>query len=308
MRSGRFMSGPTQQPSATPRRELAGLVGLGLMGSALAARLRGGGFGVLGFDVSAEQLRALRELGGQPAGDAREVAGQCRRVILSLPTSRVAREVIGQLGDQLRPGHVILDTTTGDPRDAAEVGQQLEQRGVAYLDATISGSSAQVRRGEVTVLAGGSAEAFAQCRDLFDCFARRAVHLGSCGSGARMKLVTNLVLGLNRAALAEGLALAKALGFGLEQTLSVLRECPSYSRVMDTKGAKMVKGDFTPEARLSQHLKDVRLILAAGNEAGGVLPLSRVHLELLERAEAAGLGELDNAAILQLLIRGAPPR
>jgi 3-hydroxyisobutyrate dehydrogenase-like beta-hydroxyacid dehydrogenase len=280
---------------------LVGLIGVGLMGSALAARLRARGFGVLGFDLRAERLRALQELEGQPARDAREVASQCRRVILSLPTSAVAREVIGQLSEQLRPGQIILDTTTGEPRAAAELGRQLEARGVAYLDATISGSSTQARRGEVTVLAGGAAEAFAQCQDIFECFARRAFHLGSWGSGARMKLVTNLVLGLNRTTLAEGLALAKALGFDLEQTLAVLRECPSYSRVMDTKGGKMVKGDFTPEARLSQHLKDVRLILEAGREAGVVLPLSRVHLELLERAEAAGLGELDNAAILQVL-------
>ena len=136
-------------------------------------------------------------------------------------------------------------------------------------------------------MAGGDAEAFARCRDLFACFAPRAFHLGPCGSGARMKLVVNLVLGLNRAALAEGLAFAAACGVDPAVALEVLKAGVSYSRVMDTKGPKMLAADFTPEARLSQHLKGARL------------PLSGLHRELLERLEAAGLGAADNCAIIE---------
>jgi 3-hydroxyisobutyrate dehydrogenase-like beta-hydroxyacid dehydrogenase len=121
-----------------------------------------------------------------------------------------------------------------------------------------------------------------------------------------MKLVTNVVLGLNRAALAEGLAFAAGIGIDPARALEVIRASPAYSRIMDGKGGKMVTGDFTPEARLSQHLKDVRLILQLGTQAGLPMPLSHAHREILEAAEAAGLGGLDNSAIIRVLQGGSP--
>ena len=109
---------------------------------------------------------------------------------------------------------------------------------------------------------------------------KQAIYVGPCGSGARMKLVSNLVLGLNRAALAEGLVFAQALGVDGEAALQVLINSMAYSRTMDTKGQKMIQGDFRTQARLSQHLKDVRLILEAAAEAGQSLPLTEVHRQL----------------------------
>jgi 3-hydroxyisobutyrate dehydrogenase-like beta-hydroxyacid dehydrogenase len=116
-----------------------------------------------------------------------------------------------------------------------------------------------------------------------------------------MKLVTNLVLGLNRAALAEGLALAYSLGLDLPMTLAVMRGGAAYSKIMDTKGERMIRGDFAPEARLSQHLKDVRLIVDTGQQAGLPMPFSAAHRDVLESAESAGLGELDNSSIIRVL-------
>ena len=124
-------------------------------------------------------------------------------------------------------------------------------------------------------------------------------HVGPCGSGIRMKLVFNLVLGLNRAVLAESLAFASRYGLSSRQALEILKVGPSYSRVMDTKGPKMLRRDFEPEARLSQHLKDVRLILAAGESCGAKLPLSELHSRLLADAERLGFGAADNSAIFE---------
>ena len=117
------------------------------------------------------------------------------------------------------------------------------------------------------VIAGGEPGAIAACGDLFATFATQAFPVGPWGSGARMKLIVNLVLGLNRAVLAEGLALARACGLDPAAALEILRAGPAYSRVMDTKGTKMLSGDFTPEARLAQHLKDVHLILTMAQAA-----------------------------------------
>lgn len=234
------------------------------------------------------------------ARHASEVVAGNSRVLLSLPDLGVVRQVLTEVGPKLHAGQIIIDTSTGDPEETEVVGRELAARGVNFLDATISGNSAQVAAGEVTVMVGGSDEAFAQCQDLFRCFARQTFHVGPCGSGAKMKLVTNLVLGLNRATLAEGLALAKAVGLDMAQALEVLRDSPAYSRAIDVKGAKLVAGDFTPQARLSQHLKDVKLMLDAASRAGIKLVLSEAHRELLERAEAAGFGQLDNCAVIRV--------
>ncbi len=136
---------------------------------------------------------------------------------------------------------------------------------------------------------------------------QKVFHVGPCGSAAKMKLITNLVLGLNRAALAEGLAFAEALGVSPAAALEVMTGSNAYSRAMDVKGRKMVERDFTVQARLSQHLKDVRLMLQAAGEAGMPLPLADTHRRLMEQAEAAGLGDLDNCAIIEVLRKPTTP-
>jgi 3-hydroxyisobutyrate dehydrogenase-like beta-hydroxyacid dehydrogenase len=286
-----------------PGRERIGIIGVGLMGAALAERFLAGGYDVLGFDLARAPLDRLRTLGGEAAGSAEEVAASCRRIVLSLPKSDIVGTVVEEVKGRLRPGQIIIDTTTGGPRSAVEMGRKMEALRVAYLDAAICGNSEEVRRGEVLVVAGGPAAAFEECQDLFSVFARRCWHLGGWGAGSRMKLTTNLVLGLHRAVLAEALSFAGALGLDPELSLAVLRESSSYSRVMDIKGRKMLERDFTPQARLSQHLKDLHLILETGAEGGAKLPLSELHRHLLEAAEAAGLGALDNSAIIEMFRR-----
>lgn len=275
-----------------------GLIGLGLMGNALAERFAGGKLRVVGYDLDEKKRLALPN-GARGVDDAASVFACCERVVLSLPTSGIADQVLRDAAKSLHPGHLVIDTTTGSPEDAAELGRQLADRGIDYVDATVSGSSEQVRTRQAIVMAGGEASAVGRSRDLFDLFARRIFHVGSWGRGATMKLVTNLVLGLNRAALAEGLSFAQALDLDLNQTFEVFRDSMAYSRIMDTKAEKMINADFSPQAKLSQHLKDVRLMLDAGRSAGARLPLTETHRALLEAAEAAGYGELDNSALIR---------
>ena len=283
-----------------------GLIGLGLMGMALAERLRGGDFDVWGYDIDAGRNDLFAESGGRTASSAVGVVSACGRILLSLPDSDVVETMLADVGPSLAAGQIVINTSTGEPERAAAMGGRLAERGVCYLDATISGSSRQVREAQAVVLAGGPAAAFDQCQDLFRLFARRWFHLGPCGSGSQMKLVSNLVLGVNRAALAEGLWLGKAFGLDPETVLTVLRESMAYSRIMDTKGEKMIRGDFEPQARLSQHHKDVRLMLQAAARAGTDLPLTRAHARLLELAESAGYGDQDNSAVIRAFERLGP--
>lgn len=276
-----------------------GLIGLGLLGSALAERFIKAGFRVIGFDTNEDRCRKFENLGGQVAATGTEAARACRRVVLCLPTSEIAAGVVSEIEKHLSLGTIVVDTTTGEPEQMIALGEQLAARGMRYLDATIGGSSQQTRDGDAIAIVGGDSDTIADCADLFAAFAREVFPVGPVGSGARMKLVVNLVLGLNRAVLAEGLMFAKASGFNPNHALQILAAGPAYSRAMDMKGRKMLDGDFTPQARLSQHLKDVRLILSAGASNGAKLPLSEVHRRLLELAAAAGFGDADNSAVIK---------
>jgi 3-hydroxyisobutyrate dehydrogenase-like beta-hydroxyacid dehydrogenase len=277
-----------------------GVIGLGLMGAVITERLLEDGFDVVVFNRTRDKAEPLVARGARWSDNP---LMECDRVVVSLYTTDVVQEVLRQLEAGCRRGNVVIDTTTGDPQLTGELVGWLAERGVEYLEAPISGSSEQTRRREVIALAAGRREVFDSCRDILDSLAPKTFYVGRTGNALQMKLVTNLVLGLNRAALAEGLVFAEAMGIAAEDAFEVLMSGPAYSRTMDAKGPKMAAGDFTPQAKLSQHLKDVRIILAEAARAGQPLPISKLHGELLERAEAMGCGELDNSAIIRAIAR-----
>jgi 3-hydroxyisobutyrate dehydrogenase-like beta-hydroxyacid dehydrogenase len=283
--------------------EQVGLIGVGLLGSALAERFLDAGFPLLCFDTSPERCAEIARKGARITSAPSGVAAACRRIVLSLPDSDIVCNVAGEMESTLGAGQILIDTTTGDPARAVELARRLAANQVDYVDATISGSSQQVRTGDILIMVGARPEVFESCHDLFEAMGGRWFYLGECGSGQTMKLVTNLVMGLNRAALAEGLAFAEALGMEGDMVLRVLMASLAYSRVMETKGQKMLKRDFAPQARLSQHLKDVLLMLEAAGRLGLKLPLTETHRRLLDDLNSAGLGNADNSAILQAYSR-----
>jgi 3-hydroxyisobutyrate dehydrogenase-like beta-hydroxyacid dehydrogenase len=285
-----------------------GIIGIGLLGSALTERLLAADFEVIGFDPDDSRLSRFLDLGGKARSSAAEVAVDATRILLSLPNSEVVESVVGEIAESLRGGSWVIDTTTGAPDKTELIARRLLARGVGYLDATVAGSSEQARRGDIVMMVGGDPEDYAACADVFDVLARQTFHVGPSGCGSRMKLVVNLVLGLNRAALAEGLTLARVSGIDLATALDVLRSGAAYSAAMDTKGRKMIDEDFTPQARLAQHHKDVGLILDLAGACGIELPLSQLHNEVLGLAERLGLGELDNSAIIKAFGQSNPRR
>ncbi len=258
-----------------------GVVGLGLLGRAIAARLAAAGFDVIGYDRSAEAMRAFE-------GRASEDALRAPRIVLAVFDSADAEQVVAASSARL-----YVDCTTGDPARVEALASRLAKKGVRYVEAPLSGSSDAVRRGEALMLVGGDPAA---CEDLLEGISMRRVVVGAVGMAARAKLATNLVLGLNRAAIAEGMAFAEALGISRARFLDLVRASPAASAAALAKGEKMVSGDYTPESRIHQHLKDVRTMLAASPLE---LPLTRAHERLLDDAVAAGDGDLDNAAIIR---------
>lgn len=289
-----------------------GLIGVGLLGSAIAERLHRAGHRLVAHDLDRARAEAAvcspesdgSRLGSAVVASVVEVASSAERVVLCLPDHDVVEEVVsgpsGLLAGSRLPG-LVVDTSTGDPDRASDLAARLEKYEVRFLDATVSGSSRDLRHGDAVLLVGGTAESLEAGRDILEALAPTVFHLGVAGSGARAKLVSNLVLGLNRLALAEAMALAERVGLSPAALLEVLRAGPAYSRVVDSKGSKMLHSDFRPQARLSQHYKDVRLILGMARRAGAALPLTQRHAEVLGSAVATGHGDDDNSAVLQAL-------
>jgi len=283
-----------------------GLVGLGLLGSAIAEVLIGQGFQVVGFDVDPDRTSALREHGVWSADSPAHIAEVAERIILSLPDTGAVLGVVEGPEGICSSGSLpqfIVDTTTGDPDETTALAGRMKDRGIAFIDATVSGSSQQMRDGDAVLMVGGEEEAVEGCRDILDAMSEKVFHLGAVGSGSKAKLASNLVLGLNRAALAEGLVFAEKLGLDPEKLLEAMKVSPAYSAAMDSKGGKMLSGDFAPQSRIRQHRKDVSLILKYAELAGQELPLSEVHMDMLDKAIEAGDADLDNAAVIEEIRR-----
>jgi 3-hydroxyisobutyrate dehydrogenase-like beta-hydroxyacid dehydrogenase len=276
-----------------------GVIGLGLLGSALCERLLGAGYQVAAWNRSRDKADPLIARGASWSDNP---LAECDRVVVCLYTTQIVEEVLEQMKAGLRAGQIIVDTTTGDPEQTTALGNRLAKLGIDYLESPIAASSEQTRQGKAMAIVAGPTDAFDAARDLFDAIAGKTIHVGTAwGAAAKVKLVNNLVLGLNRVALAEGLVFAQAIGLDPAKTLNVLKEGNSYSGVMDTKGQKMIDSDFSLQAKLSQHAKDVRIILEEAERGGVSLPLSELHLQLLGEAEAAGYGEVDNSAIIRAI-------
>ena len=197
----------------------------------------------------------------------------------------------------------LVCLSTCDPQRIKALGQRIAARGVTLLECALSGTSDQVAKGEGVALVAGDAKAIDGIADIVAAISKRHYVLGDLGNGNATKLAINLILGLNRAALAEGLVFAERLGLSPADFLAVARGSAAYSQIMDVKGAKMIAGDFTPHGKISQSLKDFSLILAAAHAAGQELPLATAYGSLMQGCVDHGEADLDNAAVISEIRR-----
>ena len=288
-----------------------GVVGLGLIGTSLAKRLLAAGFEVHGYDVNPARFTSLAELGGKPAPSLADIGGRCPTILISVLDTAQVEAVCesdaagGPMG--LGAAHVVICTSTCDPARVAALAARLAATGARFLEMPLSGNSDQIAKGNGVGLVGGDRDTAQSVASVLDAISPRRHHVGAVGAGGRTKLAVNLVGGLNRAVMAEGLAFAESLGLELLPFLEVLKSSAAYSRTMDNRGAKMALGDFTPHAKVSQSRKDFMLMHEAARRSGQDLPLASVYLELIEGCLAHGEGDLDNSAIIQEVRRRRKP-
>jgi L-threonate 2-dehydrogenase len=290
--------------AATPviARVPIGMIGLGLMGVALSARLLDAGYAVIGFDIDTDRCKALKAGGGELATSAGELAAPCRTIIVAVYSADQVEALLTELARREKPERsVIICTTTCSPDEIMRLAQLADDAGLALVEAPISGTSAEVRNGTAMALIAGPQETIESVGTTLDILCPQRVNVGKIGDASRTKLAINLILQNNRAALAEGIAFAEGLGLDPAVFLATARKSAAYSRVMDTKGEKMLKRDFTPESHISQTLKDAEFILGEAGRRNLSLPMTSTQAALLRIAIALQGPDSDSAAVIEAI-------
>jgi L-threonate 2-dehydrogenase len=292
------------------RMKKAGVIGVGLMGTACAQRLMQAGFEVLAYDVDEAKRTAIAGAGARAAASVAEVAAACDTLVLAVfSTDQVEQVVEGEGGileaaDKGARPRCLVCTSTCDPDRLAALAARARPHDVHILEAPVSGTSRQVAAGDGVGLIGGDRGVVDRAAPVLDALCPRRHYLGEVGNGSRAKLAVNLILGLNRAAIAEGLVFAERLGLDRSAFLEVARGSAAYSQVMDVKGQLFARREYqNPQSRVDQSLKDFRLMLEQARDAGQELPFASVYVQLLEDCMQHGEGEWDNAAIAEAVGR-----
>ena len=287
-----------------------GILGLGRVGGALAQRLAAHGHDCVGWDIDPAALHRFQSLGHVGAANPAHLGDLCAVVICAAFDTAglvAAWEAPAEGLSSGRALRFVIDCSTGDPSRIEALAADMLAREVGLVEAPLSGSSTQIAAGEATALVAGADAHVAAVMPVLQAITPRQHRVGDVGMGARAKLATNLVLGLNRAALAEGMVLAERLGLSRALFLQLVLDSPARSDAASVKGHLMVEQRFEPaQSRVVQHLKDVDLMLALARELGQGLPLTERHAELLRRSVAAGDADLDNAAVVRQIGREQP--
>jgi 3-hydroxyisobutyrate dehydrogenase-like beta-hydroxyacid dehydrogenase len=278
-----------------------GVIGLGLMGEVYTRRLIAARFAVVGFDVDTEKTKRIVQLGAR-AGSLADIARDCEPIVLAVFNTDQVEDVVEHALMLAATGKIVLCTSTCDPDRIAALGTRVEGK-LRFLETPVSGTSEQVRDGDGVGLIGGDEKIAAEAKPVLDVLFPKRFYIGKVGDGGRTKLAVNLILGLNRMALAEGMVFAERVGLDLVAFLKVARASAAYAQVMDTKGQKMISGDFSPQGYVKQHLKDVHLMLDQTQKIGQKLPLLEAHADALEACVRHGEGEADNCIIIEEIRR-----
>ena len=281
-----------------------GIIGLGLMGIALSARLIGANIPLVGFDIDPARCGMFRASGGMVATSVRELAAHSRTIIVAVYSGEQVEALFGEIDDgagAARP--VVICTTTCAPGEIIGIAERASRARIPLLEAPISGTSTEVLDGTATALLAGDAGIINEVGELLNILCPRSLRVGTIGEASRAKLAINLILQTNRAALAEGIAFAERLGLDGHAFLAAAQQSAAYSAVMDSKGDKMLTRDYRPQSHIAQTLKDAELIIEEAGRCGMHLPLTTTQAELLRTAIALEGPERDSSAVIEAIRR-----
>ena len=284
------------------RRKTVGLIGLGIMGSAIATNLIKARFRVTGYDVVAAKRRAFSRAGGTMGASVENVATAAEVVITSLPSSDALLDVAAGLARSASPPTHVIETSTLPIEVKDDARARLAAAGTVLLDCPISGTGAQARTGDVVVFASGPKRACRAIGSVLEGFSRAHFYVGPFGAGSRTKFVANLLVAVHNVAAAEALVLAMKAGLDPALTLKVIAEGAGGSRILQLRGPMMVRGDYRkPTATLAVFAKDRAIIGDFARQVGAPTPLLAATVPVYTAAAAMGHADEDTAAVCAVL-------
>jgi putative dehydrogenase len=279
-----------------------GVIGLGIMGSAMAGNVVAAGFAVQGYDVLARRRDALSKAGGRATRSAKEAARRAAIVITSLPTAQALRDVAAALAGSDEQGQIVVETSTLQIAVKEEARAVLARRGVTLLDCPLSGTGAQAKVRDLVVYASGSRSAYRRCVPVLEAFSRAHYFLGPFGTGSKMKFVANLLVAIHNVSAAEALVLGMKAGLDPATMVKVLGDGAGSSRMLQVRGPLMVKGDYSAAAmKVGVWQKDMQIIGEFARELDCPTPLFAASGALYNAAMALGFAEHDTAAVCAVL-------
>lgn len=289
----------------------AGFIGLGVMGRAMAANLLRAGHDVTVWARRPEAMQPLLALGASPSDSPADCAHGREAVITIVTTGEDVRQVVlgpGGVIEGAQPGCVLIDHSSIPPSLARDVATALRARGVAMLDAPVSGGERGAIEATLAIMAGGDEAVFERMKPLLSAVGRTLVHVGPNGAGQVTKACNQLILCAFIEAVAEAARLASASGVDFAKVREAMMHGSASSRALDLFGGKMAEGDFSAGVQSRLHHKDMGIVLREAAELGLALPLSAAVWQQLNALSAQGGGLLDTSALLAVLERqGRPP-
>ena len=285
----------------TAVRKIA-FIGLGIMGSPMAANLVRAGHTVTGFNLTQDAIDKLVADGGRAAGSIAEAVADAEVVITMVPADpQVEQVILGEGGvlESARPGTLLIDMSSITPQTSIKVAAAAQAKGVRTLDAPVSGGEAGAVEAVLSIMVGGGAEEFAEAKPLFDALGTTVIHVGPAGAGQTVKAANQLIVAVNIQVVAEAVVFLENAGVDLPAALDVLAGGLAGSTVLNRKKANMVDRQFAPGFRIDLHHKDMGIVTAAARAVEAPLPVGSLVAQLVASARANGDGSLDHSALLR---------
>ena len=286
----------------------AAVFGLGSMGYGIASSALKGGHTVYGYDINPDQVARFQAEGGA-AGMVEAVAETFQVVMVVVLNAAQTHSVLfGEQGvvHHLKPGAVVISCATVPPDFARDMATHCAAHGVLYLDAPISGGSVKAAEGRLSVMAAGTADAFAAARPVLDSVAETVFELGEeAGAGSAMKAVNQLLAGVHIATMAEALTFGMTQGVKPEKFVEVISKCAGTSWMLENRAPHIVDGDYTPHSAVNIWLKDLGIVLDIAKGSGFSAPVTAAALQQFVAAAGQGLGQEDDAAVAKVYARNA---
>ena len=285
-------------------KRTVGVVGLGIMGSAISGNLVRAGISTVGFDLRAKCRKDLERAGGTPLRDARSVARVAPILLTSLPSSDALLSVASGVAAAKGVAKIVIETSTLPIADKEAARAVLDKRGITLLDCPLSGTGAQARTRDLAVYASGSRAAYRRCVPVFEGFARAHAYLGEFGNGSKMKFLANLLVAIHNVSTAEAVVLAKKAGIDPALAVAVLGDGAGASRMLQVRGPMMARSSYSPPTmKVSIWQKDMKIIGEFARALDGPTPLFSATAPIYNAAMAQGFGEADTASVCAVLER-----